>query len=194
MRIVFLVEEASAKELLDILLPKILSEHTEFLVIAHQGYGDLRKSIPVKLKSWKGDDTHFVILHDQDNRDCVKLKRELEELCRPYRRSVLIRIICKELESWYFGDLAALESAYGKKLRHLTKKSAYRNPDEIFNPKGELKKILPEHQQISGARRIAPHMEISSNISKSFCVFINGIRRLEDSFQKYSERNSHSTL
>ena len=179
MKIVFLVEEPSMGEVLEVILPQILSCQTEFTVIPHQGYGDLRMSIPKKLNIWREDDVRFVIVHDQDNKDCVALKRELENLCRPYNRHVLIRIACHELEAWYFGDLKAVSKAYGKKLENLSSKSAYRVPDNIMAPKGRLKRLIPEHQQISGAKRIAPYMDIYSNTSKSFNVFVEGVRRLE---------------
>lgn len=32
-----------------------------------------------------------------------------------------------------------------------------------MNPKAELKRLLPEHQQISGARKIAPIIDIENN-------------------------------
>ena len=179
MKIIFLVEEESMKHVLEAILPKILSCGTLFKVVAHQGCGDLMRSIPIKLNGWRGGDVRFVIVHDQDNKDCVELKRELEAVCRPYNRHVLIRIACRELESWYFGDLNAVSEAYGKNFRNLSSKRAYRVPDAIADPKKHLKRLVPEHQQISGADLIASHMDISSNTSKSFNVFVEGVRRLE---------------
>ena len=54
----------------------------------------------------------------------------------------------------------------------------YRVPDAIPAPKEELRKILPEHQQISGARKVAPLMNIEKNGSVGFQQFVNGVRRL----------------
>lgn len=179
MKMIFLVEEDSMKYLLDVILPQLLSSETEFMTIAHNGCGDLRRSLRCKLNSWRGDDLRFIILHDQDNRDCAALKRELEELCRPYRQDVLIRVVCHELEAWYFGDLAAVGKAYGKDLASLANKSQYRTPDAIRNPKELIRRLIPEHQQIAGAKRIARNMDIFSNSSASFNVFISGVLRLE---------------
>jgi len=177
MNIVFMVEEMSMKKVLDILLPQILPENVSFRVIPHEGKGDLEKSIPIKLKAWNIPDTRFVIVHDQDANDCVELKQNLLNMCKPYGRDVLIRIVCHELESWYFGDLQAVSKAYDKDLSALIKKRKFRIPDEIMNPKFELYKLIPEHQQLSGAEMISKHMCIDDNISKSFQVFVSGVRR-----------------
>ncbi|EXG78789.1 hypothetical protein Cloev_0924 [Cloacibacillus evryensis DSM 19522] len=175
-----MLEEESMKQTLDIILPQILSEDTSFITIPHQGCGDLRISVENKLKSWRGDDMRFVIVHDKDNKDCRLLKQELAKICKPYNRKVLIRIACQELEAWYFGDLKAVSAAYGKNLSPLANKNKYRYPDNIRNPKELLRRLIPEHQQISGAKRIACHMDLSANSSASFNTFINGVRRLEN--------------
>lgn len=81
-------------------------------------------------------------------------------------------------EAWYWGDLAAVSKAYGKNLTALGRKKKYRVPDQIENPKHELKRYLPDMGQIDGARRIAPHMDIAANTSYSFRVFTQGILAL----------------
>lgn len=168
------------KYLLDELLPRILPEGVDFQTIPHGGKRELEKSIPRKLRGWnEPGDIRFVILHDQDNQDCVKLKQSLLQLCSVTTKPVLVRIACQEMESWYFGDLNAVAIAYQKpKLRDLAKKRTYRTPDCIPMPKEELYKRVPEHQQIEGARRIAPHMDIENNTSSSFHAFVDGVRRL----------------
>ncbi len=179
MRLVFMVEERSMKELLEIILPKILSEAgmDKPLIIPHNGKSDLKKSIPIKLRAWKNPDDRFVIVYDQDANDCISLKNELSELCSGAKNKCLIRIACKELESWYFGDLPALSQAYGTDLIKLKNKRKYRTPDSIANPKEELYKLLPQHQQINGAKIIAPYMNIENNSSYSFNVFVKGIKK-----------------
>ena len=180
MKLIFLLEEPSTKYLLLELLPRILPPHVDFQVIPHNGKRDLEKSIPKKLRGWnEPGDIRFVILHDQDNKDCIELKQSLLELCKVTDRPVLVRIACQELESWYFGDINALTKAYGKtKLKNLSKQKKYRIPDNIPSPKEELYKLIPDHQQIEGAKRIAPHMDIKNNTSVSFQVFVTGIQRL----------------
>ena len=109
MKPIFLLEEPSMKYLLDELLPKILPEGVLFQTIPHNGKHALEKSIPRKLRAWnEPGDIRFIILHDQDTKDCRKLKQSLLDLCENTGRSVLVRIACQEMESWYFGDLQAL--------------------------------------------------------------------------------------
>lgn len=180
MKLVFLLEEDSMKFLLENLLPRILPNDVEFTLVSHSGKRALEKSIPRKLRGWnEPGDIRFVILHDQDTKDCVKLKQELLNLCTVTERPVLIRISCQEMESWYFGDLHALATAYNiPKLLELSKKKKYRFPDDIPNPKEELYKLIPEHQQIAGAKLVAPYMSIENNTSVSFNHFVSGVRRL----------------
>ena len=178
MKLVFLLEESSMKELLDILLPRILPENIEFITIPHSGKNDLKKSIPNKLRGWNEPNVRFVVVHDQDSNDCYALKKELQELCEDYDRSVLIRIPCRELEAWYFGDLNAVSEAFGVNLTKLKNKKKYRNPDEIQNAKKELQKLLPDYGQREGARKIGKYMDIDHNSSRSFQVFVEGVKRL----------------
>ena len=121
MTLVFLLEEPSAKHVLDILLPKLLSPEVSFFTISHRGKGDLRQSLPRKLRNWQTPETHFFVLHDQDTSDCEALKKELLDICRQAGRAdTIVRIVCRELEAWYFGDLAAVEEAFpGHRLRQL---------------------------------------------------------------------------
>lgn len=178
MTIVFLLEEKSMKYFLDGILPQILPEGVAYRTIPHEGKSDLQKSIPIKLRGWTQPDTKFVVVQDQDSNDCRELKKKLTDLCAPYGKEVLIRIACHELEAWYFGDLNAISKAYGKDLKNLGNKRAFRIPDDIIRPKEQLKKILPMHQQISGAKKIAPYIDVVNNSSMSFQVFVKGVRRL----------------
>lgn len=177
MKLVFLLEEPSMKYLLDELLPRILPAEVTFQTIPHSGKRDLEKSIPKKLRGWnEPGDVRFIILHNQDTKDCKELKQSLLKLCEGTGRIVLVRIACQEMESWYFGDVNALATAYGKpNLKEISAKSKYRIPDNIPNPKEELYRLLPEHQQIAGAKRVAPYMDIESNCSVSFQFFIKGL-------------------
>ena len=179
MKLVFLLEEPSTKCLLDVLLPKILPESVEFQTIPHRGKRDLQKSIPRKLRGWnEPGDVRFIIVHDQDGKDCIRLKQELLSLCEGTGKEVLVRIACQEMESWYFGDIDALAIAYDKpKLNRISAQKKYRIPDDIPSPKEELYKLVPEHQQIEGAKRVAQYMSIEENTSMSFNQFVTGVRR-----------------
>lgn len=178
MKLIFMLEEASMKVLLDGILPRLLPEGVGFQTIPHAGKRDLELSLPRKLRAWNEPDVAFVVVHDQDSNDCLELKRELQGICAMSGRQALVRIACRELEAWYWGDLAAVSEAYGVDLKYLTAKSKYRNPDSIDHPKKELKRYLPQMGQIEGARRIAPHMNLEGNTSRSFQVFVQGLKRL----------------
>ena len=180
MKLVFLLEEESTKHLLDILLPKILPEGVEFQTIQHKGKRDLERSIPRKVRGWnEPGDIRFVILHDQDTQNCVQLKQSLLKLCEESQRPVLVRIACQKMEAWYFGDMNVVALAYDKpKLRQISGQRRYRVPDQIPSPKEDLRKLVPEHQQIAGAKRVAPYMNIENNTSESFRQFVSGVRRL----------------
>lgn len=178
MKLVFLLEEKSMKCFLDGILPKILPGDVAFQTIPHSGKSDLQKSIRIKLSAWNGPDVKFVIVQDQDSNNCRELKNQLLQLCEGTQRDVLIRIACHELESWYFGDLEAVSLAYCRDLSKIMKKKKYRVPDDIISPKHELQMILPEHQQIDGAKRIAKYIEVERNTSVSFKMFVSGIHKL----------------
>lgn len=178
MKLIFLLEEKSMKFFLDGILPRILPPDISFRTIPHEGKSDLQKSISNKLKGWNEPDVKFVVVQDQDSNDCRELKRKLSDLCSGTGREVLIRIACHELEAWYFGDLNAVSQAYGKDLMRIGQKKKYREPDAIVSPKKELQALLPEHQQLDGARRIAQYIDIESNRSTSFQMFVSGVKRL----------------
>jgi hypothetical protein len=178
--LVFLLEEPSMAEVLKILLPKILPNDIGFKLIAHDGKQNLEKSIPSRLRQWKTPHVYFVIVRDQNSDDCVKLKQRLRYLCQQAEKSdTLIRIVCHELESWFLGDLAAVEKAF--KIKGLAKKQQskkFRIPDRLANASQELEKLVKNYDKRLGARAIAPYLELDKNRSYSFQVFIKGIQNL----------------
>jgi len=180
MKIVFMLEEYSMKCVLDELLPRILPEGIFFETIPHNGKIDLRRSLPRKLRGWNEPGVRFVVLQDQDDSDCHKVKNELATICaNAGRNDTLVRIVCHELEAWYFGDIQALAKAYPDSISiSLAEKESYRVPDNIRDCKERLIKLIPTHGQISGAKRIAPLMEIEQNTSASFQCFVRGVRQL----------------
>lgn len=178
MKIVFLLEEPSMKEVLNVLLPQIFPHDVLFQLVPHQGKSDLRKSIPNKLRNWNEPDVKFVVLQDQDLSDCRDLKQALKTLCDENRIGVQVCIACKELEAWYLGDLSAVERAYDINLNKARTK--FKIPDAVDSPKERLYELLrgKGHSQISGARRIAAHMNVSGNISESFNFFVSKVRKM----------------
>ncbi|MHB1462831.1 MAG: DUF4276 family protein [Armatimonadota bacterium] len=179
----FLLEEPSMAELLDIVLPRLLPEGVLFQTVPHEGKTDLEKSIPLKLKGWREPDVKFVVVRDNDGADCIETKQRLTEFCSQHGRpDSLVRIVCQELECWYLGDLAAVEKAY--RISGLTSqqdKARYRQPDRHINGSQMMRKLVPEFEKISGARTIAPHLNIDVNRSPSFNAFVDGVRRISTS-------------
>ena len=176
MRLVFLLEERSAKFFLDALLPRILPPGVDFLTIPHDGKQDLRRSIPRKLKGWLIPDDRFIVIHDQDSSDCRSLKTELQQLCLNSGRSdVKVRIACRELEAWYLGDLASLDQEYGCQLQRQQDSRLFPTPDAIVNPSQELTRRIPAFSKTDAARRMGRIIDLENNGSYSFCLLLQTI-------------------
>ncbi len=178
-RLVFLLEEPSMKHLLEALLPR-WAPGLNFLCIPHEGKTDLERSIPRKLMAWNEPGTRFVIVRDNDNGDCHRLKARLRALCiQGGHPEALIRLPCQELEAWYLGDMQALADAYAcPRLARLTGKAKYRNPDALPKPAAEIEKLIPEFQKQTAARRMGARLSGERNHSRSFQVFLAGVYRL----------------
>lgn len=168
------------KALLEGLLPRILpGDMPAPTVIAHEGKADLDRSIPRKLRAWQDPSARFVVLRDQDSADCLVLKQKLAGICTESRHGpVLIRIACREVESWYLADLAAIDGAFATKLRSRQGEKKFRDPDHLGTPSGEVKKLVPSFGKISGARRMGPHLKLDNGRSPSFFNFVRGVRAL----------------
>ncbi|MDA8336512.1 MAG: DUF4276 family protein [Peptococcaceae bacterium] len=179
-KIVFLLEEPSIKEFLQVFLPGILPPRVTFQLVPHDGKQDLERSIPRKMRAWREPGVRFVVVRDQDGADCRAVKDKLGCMCAEAGRDdSLVRIVCNELEAWFLGDLAAVAGAYDEpSVARMQNKSRYRNPDSIIGAARELKRIVPEYQKLSGARKIAEHIDVMVNGSKSFHVFVDGVLRL----------------
>lgn len=184
--LVFLAEEESMAMTLEVLISNLgySTESCRIYIIHHQGSKHLRKSIPNKLRGWKH--AHFVILHDQDSKNCKELKKELIKLCQgtDKEEKPIIRIVCRELESWFLGDPNAIRKAFGKDFSDLNH-DKYNDPDSIKKPSEELKGLIEKqgkqsYKKVKGAKLIAEHMEIKENQNryKSFQVFMKTIEEL----------------
>jgi hypothetical protein len=184
--LIFLLEEPSAAEMLKGILPKILPDgahreiQTEFKIF--EGKQDLEKNITRTLKAWLTPSCSFIIMRDQDSGDCFEVKNKLLRLCHAANRndiSVLVRIACRELESFYLGDLEAVERGIGLSgLASLQKKKKYREPDRLSSPSTILERLVHgKYAHISGSRAIAPYLTIDKNRSRSFKALVAGIQR-----------------
>jgi hypothetical protein len=179
--LVFLLEERSAAEMLKVILPRILPSDIETFFITFEGKNDLENNVERKIRCWCQPDSCFVVMRDQDSGDCRQIKGQLLRKCANTRKQddVLVRIACHELESFYLGDLLAVEKAYGLHLPSQQNRK-YREPDKLSNAADELKKLTKQkYQKIDGSRRIAEYLQLDgSNCSTSFNMLISGIKRL----------------
>ncbi len=187
MRLEFLLEEPSMENVLKNILPLILPPEYQYninyFLRPHQGKAELQKSIPHKMKYFSHyyEPVMVIILHDQDSNDCFQLKKELTELCENRGKcKVLIRIVCRELESWYFGDMDAIEAAYPDKFNanKYKNKAKYRNPDLLNNAAEEMSKILPTFQKLNASKNISKHLKLEQNTSPSLRNFVSGLKKI----------------
>jgi Domain of unknown function (DUF4276) len=179
--LVFFLEEPSAREMLLGLLPKILPDDVTPRFIVFEGKQDLERQLEKRLRGWNLQESAFLVLRDQDSGPCEPIKERLVKICQDAGHpESIVRIACRELESWYFGDLAAVETALNlTKLVQHASKAKYRIPDGIVNPSVELAKLTDGvYQKVGGSRLIGPHLDLTRNTSRSFQVFVEGIRRL----------------
>lgn len=179
--IVFFLEEPSAKAMLEGLLPRVLPDGVDCRYLVFQGKQDLEKNLVKRLRGWQLPDSTFVVLRDQDSGACQEIKTKLSELCRQAGRDgALIRIACRELESFYLGDLAAVEKGLTiSGLARMQHSRKYRTPDNLANPSQELARLTRgQYQKVAGSRAIAPHLKTEANTSYSFNTLLAGIRKL----------------
>jgi hypothetical protein len=162
--LVFFLEEPSAKELLKNIVPRIVPPELNARYLVFRGKQDLEKNLLRRLGGWRLPDTGFVILRDQDSGDCKTIKSGLSDICRHAgREPVLIRVACRELESFYLGDLIAVEKGLG--LTGIAGKQnnrKYRTPDRLGSPSRELDRLTSgRYQKMAGSRAIAPQLQSS---------------------------------
>lgn len=132
-----LVEDASGKEALAQILPKILGDnytHHSWILRPYRGLGRIPKDLRGKTDPQKRilldrlpkilqgygrslpDSASVVVVVDLDRRDCMAFKQELLDVlasCNP-RPTTLFRIAIEESEAWLLGDRQAVKAAYPK--------------------------------------------------------------------------------
>ena len=197
MRIKFFLEEPSAEEALKHLLPKILKD-VSYEFHTFQGRDKMLKDLPERLKGeqWIPDNWRIVVLIDEDRKDCHELKAYLERTAHEVGFvtkssaapdedfQVVNRIAVEEIEAWFFGDVEALHTAYPRVSRNLQYQAKYRNPDAVPGGTSEaLERLLIQKKYYNDripkpivAQNIAQHMVPSRNRSKSFQVFVEGLK------------------
>jgi hypothetical protein len=130
-----LVEDKSGKELLDIIVPKLINvTHNTYKVIPYKGIGRIPKNLhtvqdpskrilleqlPRLLKGYGKSFTQnevVIVVVDCDDRVCKEFKQELNGVlasCIPAPQA-FFRIAIEEREAWLLGDISALQKAFPK--------------------------------------------------------------------------------
>ncbi len=184
--LVFLLEEPSAKIMLQNVRERLPHNNIQFNYIVFEGKGDLDKNFANRVKNYCNNNARFIILRDKDSADCKKLKQEmLNKIFSIKGKNIKIRIACHELESFYLGDLKAVETGMGiSKLSAMQNNRKYREPDQLANAKQELQNITHKrYQSVSSSRHIAPYLSLDgTNKSDSFNILVQCINEQIASF------------
>ena len=188
-----LVEEPSTETFLRALLPRLLPQHCTFEVHPFQGKSDLLGNLEPRLRgyaAWLPEDWRIVVVLDRDNEDCHALKGQLELIaCRAGLRTrtragkagwqLVNRIAIEELEAWYFGDWAAVCSAYPRASANVPRRQRFRDPDAIAGGTWEaFERVMQTYGYFKGgltkleaARVIGAYIDPARSSSRSFRVF-----------------------
>lgn len=181
--LIFFLEEASAKELLRQLLPRMFPENDVcFIYKVYEGKSDLQKNMLKDMREHaRVPGARFLVLHDQDYADCLEVKQKLQSICRPWLDRTFVRIACKELESWYLAQLHAVDTAFKiNSLGILQNKAKFREPDRLATPDLILVDLLKTkrktYSKLSGSRAMGEHIDPDCSRSTSFSHFITAVR------------------
>ncbi len=182
--LVFLLEEESARALLEALLPRLISPLITPRFITFEGKQDLEKQLFHRLRGYRNPRARFLILRDQDSApDCRTVKARLWGKCVEAGRAdvSLVRIACRTLETFYLADLAAVELAMGQRgLQAQQAKKKFRAPDYLESPDHELRKLTRQaYQKVRDSRLLGTCLDLDNKRSVSFQNLVRGIKRLE---------------
>jgi len=194
-----LVEEPSMETFLVALLPRLLPADRSFAVHPFQGKTDLMGKLQDRLRAyaaWLPEDWRIVVVVDRDDDDCLalKLKAQLEAMAKRARLrtrkhpgkqpwQLVNRIAVEELESWYFGDWAAVCEAYPRVSKRVVNQAGYRDSDGIAGGTWEaFERVLQRHGyfrgglgKIEAARVLGAVIDPARNRSISFGHFRDAV-------------------
>lgn len=180
--IVFALEERSAKEMLEGLIPRLGIEAPPIRYIVFDGKQDLERNLKRRIQGYLNPAARFIVIRDQDSHpDCRILKQNLAQICASAGRpESIIRIMCRELETIYLADLRAVAAALEiTGIESRQNEAKFRSPDRLTSPSHELTRLTGGlYQKIQGSRLIGQHLDISNSRSSTFEALILGIRRV----------------
>ncbi|MDX7953103.1 hypothetical protein P7D22_18225 [Lichenihabitans sp. Uapishka_5] len=110
--LVFLLEEPSARAMLEGLIPRLEVSFSKTTYMVFEGKNDLERRMRQRIQGYLNPEAKFIIIRDQDSHpNCKILKAKLHDICvQAGRPDAFVRIFCKELETIYLADLKAVES------------------------------------------------------------------------------------
>ena len=143
-------------------------------------------------KSLQGLPSAVVVVVDLDNKNCLVFKQEMLDIlndCNP-PPTTLLRIAIEEGDAWLLGDRNAVKTAYPRAKEQIL--NAYEQDsicgtwetlaDAVYlGGSKKLKQLGWPHTgqaKCEWANKIAPHLDVENNQSRSFQVFRDGIRSL----------------
>ena len=206
------------KALLDQLLIRLLPDR-EWEVFDFRSKEQLLLRLPQRLKGYASmmkqggyHDLRVVVLVDRDDDDCRVLKARLEAAAQVVGLQTLTasrlkpgalptqpfyvvnRVVCEELEAWYFGDPTACQAAYPRLRRKHFSATHLHDPDAIkggtweafgrtLHKAGHLPAAPTNHRwKYEAAQTIGQQLSLvpTANQSPSFRAFIAGILALRE--------------
>ena len=147
-----------------------------------RGYGKSLQDFPAAV----------VVVVDLDEKDCRVFKQEMLDIlnaCNP-PPTTLFRIAIEEGEAWLLGDREAIKAGYprakGQVLNAYAQDSicgTWEKLADAVHPGGsqKLKQLgwpYTGQAKCEWAEKIAPHLDVEVNLSRSFQVLRDGIRNL----------------
>lgn len=189
-RLLLIVEGNAEADFLRAFLPQVGISPRQFQVVPHDGKPGVIANFHRLVNRWDEPETRFIVLLDQDSRDCRELKRIIldsaREKCPAKAGRLMVRVACRELEAWYLGDAAALREAYpDAKDSAWEKIEKRRDPDNARKAKpSELLRRLPNFVKRDAARRVGEIMgrkwaeSANGNRSTSFRCFVAGVMKM----------------
>ena len=80
--LVFLLEDQSARIMLEGILPRIDISIPQVRYMVFDGKQDLHRNILKRIRGYRNPDARFIVIRDQDSApDCIELKQNINKLC-----------------------------------------------------------------------------------------------------------------
>ncbi len=182
--LVFLLEEPSARALLETLLPRVLDPSIQPRLIPFEGKQDLEKRLVGKLRGYINPQARFIVMRDQNSApNCGVVKARLLSKCAEAGKASVtrVRIACRALETFYLADLAAVEQALGcNGLSSQQASAKFRAPDYLESPDHELGRLTGQvYQKVRDSRLLGPLLNLDNERSASFKNLMRVIRYWE---------------